>query len=175
MEPNGFLKVRIEIRFLNTSARILFDRNPISEEIEIQRILKSSPFLSTPVEGGPLVFSDSHLEALIQAAFALGWEVMAFRRQLSRSQNFKAHIQSGIDWFDLSAKFEFENGMSFGLPQLLQHIKSGHKFVALADGTSGLIRDEWIQKFGEWPSLAPLKETNFDSRRFRLSFFRGAK
>lgn len=98
-------------------------------------------------------------------------EVLAFNRKLSPSQNYKANVTSGIDWFDLSVKFEFGKGTSFGLPQLLQNLKAGQRFITLADGSSGLIREEWIKKFGRMASLGAVEGDQLRLTKVQALFF----
>jgi superfamily II DNA or RNA helicase len=115
--------------------------------------------------------NEEDMESLIEKAFGLGWEVIAFQRKISPSQSFKGNVSSGIDWFDLSVKFEFGKGLSFGLPQLLQNLKAGQRFITLADGSYGLIREEWIKKFGRMAQLGVVEGDHIRLTKVQALFF----
>ena len=133
--------------FFSSDNRTIFKRDVENEQREATRLQETSED-SESLVFGTIQISESNLEKIIERAFSLGWEVVAFKKNVNQKKDFKATISTGIDWFDLSVGFEFSNGFIFGLPQLLQTIKSGQRFISLADGSTGLIPNEWIKKFG---------------------------
>lgn len=119
----------------------------------------------------PLVLSEELLAPLIEDAFALGWEVVAYNKKVTQNRDLKGTVASGIDWFDLSLQFVFANGQTLGIPQLLKNLKSGQKFISLADGSTGLIREDWLQKFGRMAQMGALAGENLRLTKIQALFF----
>lgn len=57
----------------------------------------------------------------------------------------KLEVSSGIDWFDLNAEADF-GGQKMGFGKILDSINNGERFVKLADGKTGVIPKEWVEK-----------------------------
>jgi len=151
----------------SSSVRTIYKRNLENEKNETSKLhdipenLENSENFANKLSD-KIEISQSKLSEIVDKAFQLGWEVIAFKKQVTKSKDFKAIMTSGVDWFDLSINFEFSNGLMLGLPQLLKNIKSGQRFISLADGTTGLIREEWIKKFS---SMAQAGRVEGDSIR----------
>jgi hypothetical protein len=56
------------------------------------------------------------------------------------------NVISGIDWFETAIKVKF-NKQTVSLKHLHKSIRNKSKFVQLDDGTSGILPDEWLEKF----------------------------
>jgi superfamily II DNA or RNA helicase len=54
-------------------------------------------------------------------------------------------VASGIDWFDVHGSASFD-GTSVAWPELLKAARTGDRFVTLADGSVGLVPDEWMRR-----------------------------
>jgi hypothetical protein len=54
-------------------------------------------------------------------------------------------VASGIDWFDVHGEASFD-GTSVAWPELLKAARTGDRFVTLADGSVGLVPDEWMRR-----------------------------
>lgn len=101
-------------------------------------------------------FSESEFLNAVRKSLELGWEVQANQKPVQVGKNFQMQINSsGLDWFDLSATFKFE-GFEVKLPTLLQHLKSGDKFIKLGDSNFGILPDEWLAKFGPLAELGQI-------------------
>ena len=55
-------------------------------------------------------------------------------------------MSSGVDWFDLEARCDFD-GLGVGLPKLLEALRRGEQFVVLDDGWAGNATCELMDKF----------------------------
>jgi hypothetical protein len=68
----------------------------------------------------------------------------------NKISQYKAEIAinviSGIDWFETAIKVKF-NKQTVSLKHLHKSIRNKNKFVQLDDGTTGILPDEWLQKF----------------------------
>ena len=58
-------------------------------------------------------------------------------------------LQSGIDWFDVHMAVSFGD-QKIGLKEIQKSIVNQSRFVALGDGTQGLLPQEWIDKFSRY-------------------------
>jgi superfamily II DNA or RNA helicase len=85
-------------------------------------------------------------EESAESLLALGWVVEVEGRTLRTSSGTSVAVRSGIDWFDLSAGVRFGE-QEVGLPALLAAIESGSRFVALGDGSRGLLPREWVESW----------------------------
>jgi superfamily II DNA or RNA helicase len=76
-----------------------------------------------------------------------GWHVAAEGKSFRRPGKMSASISSGLDWFDLCGEIEYgENSVQ--LPKLLAALKRGETMVQLADGSFGLLPEEWLKRLG---------------------------
>jgi|694.fasta_scaffold07837_17 non-specific serine/threonine protein kinase len=87
-------------------------------------------------------------------------------------QNFKIHkskpttkvqVSSGIDWFDTEVEINFD-GQVARLSDIQKALSIKQNYVALGDGTYGLLPEEWLQKF----SLL-FKMADADGKKLRVS------
>jgi superfamily II DNA or RNA helicase len=85
-------------------------------------------------------------EESAESLLALGWVVEVEGRTLRTSSGTSVAVRSGIDWFDLSAGVRFGE-QEVALPALLAAIESGSRFVALGDGSRGLLPREWVESW----------------------------
>jgi superfamily II DNA or RNA helicase len=112
-----------------------------------------------------LSLPSKHLARVVPALIAAGWQVEAEGKLIRKPGEFKLSVSSGVDWFDLEARCDFD-GQSVGLPRLLEALQRGQQFVTLDDGSQGMLPETWLAKFAP---LAGLGETQGDALRFRPS------
>jgi len=112
-----------------------------------------------------VAFVRRELPNLVSALSDLGWTVVADGRPIRRPGEFQLSVASGVDWFDLSGTFDF-GGAAATLPELLQALRSGEKYVLLDDGSQGMLPADWLKRFG---GLASLGEDREGAVRFRPS------
>ncbi|MCP4202275.1 MAG: hypothetical protein GY769_10095 [bacterium] len=98
-------------------------------------------------------------ERLIDGGWQLGYE----RARLRRPGAFDLRVTTGIDWFELEGDVDFEN-VPIALPELLEALRRGQRFVALDDGTHGMLPAQWLERYSPLAHLAP--ESAGDSVRF---------
>lgn len=83
----------------------------------------------------------------VRGLIKLGWQVHAGGKQVHEPGNLNFEIKSGIDWFELHAKVDFE-GRTVPFPELLSALSRGDSTVRLDDGSLGILPEEWIKQFG---------------------------
>ncbi|MEZ6016726.1 MAG: DEAD/DEAH box helicase [Planctomycetota bacterium] len=85
-------------------------------------------------------------EEAAEQLMGFGWAVEVEGRTLRTSSGTSIAVRSGIDWFDLQAGVRFGD-QEVALPTLLQAIESGSRFVALGDGSRGLLPRDWVESW----------------------------
>ena len=98
-------------------------------------------------------------ETLVDAGFTVELSGRAVRGGGAAA----VQVRSGIDWFDLDATLDYGGGATAALPALLAALRRGERTVALADGSLGLVPDEWAAR---WGALAALGTASGDAVRF---------
>jgi superfamily II DNA or RNA helicase len=94
-----------------------------------------------------------------------GWSVEGDGARLRTSAGGQLSLKSGIDWFQLDGKLEFD-GEAVQLPALLAAVKRKDRFVKLGDGKLGLLPEQWLAQIAP---LVSLGDSRRDELRFRTS------
>jgi superfamily II DNA or RNA helicase len=97
-----------------------------------------------------------------RALLEAGWQVEAEGKLYRRSGEIHIEVTTGIDWFDLKGKVQFDDQVA-SLPRLLQALKRGENTIQLDDGTFGMLPEDWLKKYG---MLAGLGTAEGDQLRF---------
>ncbi|OGV46893.1 MAG: hypothetical protein A2X46_15795 [Lentisphaerae bacterium GWF2_57_35] len=105
----------------------------------------------------------SLLPRLVAGLVAAGWEVKAKGKLYRKSGAFDVQVQSGIDWFDLQVRCDFD-GKTASLPALLEALRKKESWVKLDDGSLGILPEEWLQKYG---LVAAMGTVEGDAVRFK--------
>lgn len=87
------------------------------------------------------------LGQVVRGLIAGGWQIHADGMQVHQPAPLSFEIKSGIDWFELHAKVDFE-GRSIAFPELLSALARGDCTVRLDDGSLGILPEEWIRHYG---------------------------
>jgi superfamily II DNA or RNA helicase len=74
-----------------------------------------------------------------------GWHVEAEGRMYHQPGSARLDVRSGIDWFELHGHVAYGE-QRVSLPDLLAALERGESFVALGDGTMGLLPEAWLRK-----------------------------
>jgi superfamily II DNA or RNA helicase len=115
------------------------------DELGAQPLPKSA--LTPPPEGAHLAVTPARLPAMVSALVAEGWRVEAGGRTYRQPRAWQMSVKSGVDWFDLEGRVEFD-GVAVGLPAVLEALRRGANSVVLDDGTLGLLPEEWLGRHG---------------------------
>ena len=76
---------------------------------------------------------------------AEGWRVEADGKLFRTPGAMSIAVSSGIDWFDLKGHVTYGE-LRASLPELLAASRRGERFVRLADGSLGLLPEEWLSR-----------------------------
>ena len=87
------------------------------------------------------------LPTVVPTLIREGWIVEAEGKLYRAATDFRVSVASGIDWFDLSGSVQFGDQV-VPLPRLLTAARKGEHLIKLADGTFGVLPEEWLAKYG---------------------------
>lgn len=76
----------------------------------------------------------------------LGFNKLAKNKLNSNKAKVTIHVVSGINWFDTTVAIYFGK-QKVSLKNLHKAVKNRSKYIALDDGTMGILPAEWIEKF----------------------------
>ena len=88
----------------------------------------------------------SRLPVAVRKLVSEGWRLEADGKLYRRPAKFELKVASGVDWFELHGRADFE-GHSVEMPQLLRAIARGEHSVPLDDGTYGLLPEDWLKRY----------------------------
>jgi superfamily II DNA or RNA helicase len=97
------------------------------------------------------------LESTVAALLAERWRVEVdgvVRRPLVKAQ---VTVTTGIDWLAVDAEADF-GGVLARIPELLAALRHQRRTVLLADGSVGVLSDEWAERLRRWAALAKERE-----------------
>lgn len=115
-------------------------------EVKNSYVKELQPGLYMP-RNSPVDFLLKYLTHFIELGFEiLGTDNLKKFKINTSFPNFKYHISSGLDWFDLEMKLDF-SGTAVTLDSLLDSLKNKKNYVKLSDGSIGVLPEEWIEKF----------------------------
>lgn len=102
----------------------------------------------------PVDFLLHHVPRLAEGGFTIFGEDSLKGVKVNRvTPTLSFNVSSGIDWFDVEAIAEFGDTTA-SLKELRRAIKKRERYVKLADGSIGMIPEEWIQRFRHVFALA---------------------
>lgn len=106
---------------------------------------------------------------IVETLLEEGWRVSVEGKTLRRSGDYSMRIESGVDWFEIKGKVEFQ-GAELEIPQLLKAIRSGKRFIDLGDGAAGMLPEAWVNQFAPLADLMNRQaEADDESARFQLT------
>jgi superfamily II DNA or RNA helicase len=128
--------------------RLLVRRDPAAERQAGAR-LRELGFHAAPEstpEDPTLRLPAAAVAASVRTLLGEGWLVEAQGKPYRTAGRTELRVASGIDWFELQGGVEFA-GETTRLPELLAALRRGESFVPLADGSLGLLPEEWLRRF----------------------------
>ena len=146
--------------------RRLILRDPGAEHAHEERLrglgIRRPPEYAASAIGARLVIAPGRLARAVGALLADGWHVEAEGKRYRRPGSFHLEVGSGVDWFELRGRVDFEGAIA-ALPELLAALRRGESAVRLGDGTYGVLPEEWLRRVAP---LAGLGEAEGADLRF---------
>jgi superfamily II DNA or RNA helicase len=140
-------------------------RDSAVEAAAIERLhqLGFRPASNYQTRYGSVELPAKNLQRVVAPLLSEGWHIEAEGKTYRRPGSFQIEVTSGIDWFELHGRLDFD-GHTANLPALLAAMKRGENLIQLDDGTYGMVPEEWLKKYG---ALAGMGTTEGDHLRFR--------
>lgn len=132
---------------VDAEGRRLIRRQPETEQRLLRRLLEAGVRKDSYYDSFSV--PRNKVPRLVTTLIEEGWHVWGNRKPYRRAGEFSLSVSSGIDWFDVDAKVHFD-GQSTKLPELLAALEKGERFVQLADGSLGMLPDEWLSQHRGW-------------------------
>ncbi|MGZ3747260.1 MAG: DEAD/DEAH box helicase [Pseudobdellovibrionaceae bacterium] len=121
-------------------------------------------------ESFDFILRESQFVKVAEQILARKWQLLVAQRPVTLGRIDRIEVQtSGVDWFSLQADFHF-GGQKFGLPQLLGQLQTGSRIIELGDGSTGILPEEWIRKFGPLVEMGQLKEDKLQINKLQALF-----
>lgn len=79
----------------------------------------------------------------------------------------KIGLKSDIDWFDLEIEISFGN-QKVGLKELQKAFLKKTNYVALGDGTLGILPEEWIKKLAKYFKVGEIKKNGIKLSNYQF-------
>ncbi|MEP7126785.1 MAG: SNF2-related protein, partial [Byssovorax sp.] len=115
------------------------------DALGIEAIGKTS---TPPPEGAHLVVPSARLPEIVAALEVAGFRVEASAGPAYRAaRGLRMALSSGVGWFDVDGEIDF-GGATAKLPQVLDALRRGQRFVTLDDGTLGVLPEAWLAQHG---------------------------
>jgi superfamily II DNA or RNA helicase len=147
------------------ATRCVMRRDPAAEAAAFDQLFASGAHRANFYRGTSndhLLVRPKEIAGLVRQLMSKGWQVESEGSTIRRPGAVAIHVASGVDWFDLEGKCDFD-GTSVSLPKLLAALHSGTPFVLLDDGTQGIIPEEWLARYAP---LVELGQVQGDRLRF---------
>ncbi len=139
-------------------------RRKLDAELEAFNTLRAMP-IRPMSQSEPTAFRlpSKRLPAVIGTLLRAGWRVEAEGKLYRPARSLAIRVESGIDWFDVRGKADFD-GQEVPFPQILEAIRKGETTILLGDGTVGILPDDWLRKYAGFNAAG---EIDGDSIRFK--------
>ena len=82
-------------------------------------------------------------------------ELKKFKFNPNKGQ-FQIRASSGIDWFDMKLELHFGDQFA-SLSEIKKAVLNRQNYVALKDGSMGMLPDDWLEKYGQMLKMGQVK------------------
>jgi len=141
LQFDSTLNARSKILQLDGQDRLL-NRRVRDEAAALQQLTE----LQLREESLSYRLAPKRLNEVVCALTRAGWKVQAEGKLYRSARSIDIRIESGIDWFDVHGKADFD-GQHVAFPQILEALRKGENSVTLGDGSVGLMPEDWLRKY----------------------------
>jgi superfamily II DNA or RNA helicase len=121
-------------------------------------------------ESFDFILRESQFVKVAEQILAKKWQLLVAQRPVTLGSIDRIEVQSsGVDWFSLQVDFQF-GGQKFGLPQLLGQLQTGSRIIELGDGSTGILPEDWLRKFGPLIEMGQLKDDKLQINKLQALF-----
>lgn len=136
---------------------LLVHRDPEAEQQFINRLAGLHSQFIAPPEGNSLVLRGSDvlrnnwfflfMDAMKEDKVPVfGFDALRNFRFNTARPSTHIHVSSGLDWFDARVEVDF-SGQRVGIQDIKKALSARQSFVQLADGTLGILPEEWLKRY----------------------------
>ncbi|HTB51383.1 MAG TPA: SNF2-related protein [Ferruginibacter sp.] len=136
---------------------LVVHRNKEAEQKFIDKLTSLHSQFIRPEEGNSLILKGAEVlrnnwfflfvDAMKESKIPVfGFEALKNFRFNTARPSTHIHVSSGLDWFDAKIEIDFE-GQKVGINDIKKALASKQSFVQLADGTLGILPDEWLKRY----------------------------
>ncbi|MEQ1665923.1 MAG: hypothetical protein ABL927_11160, partial [Bdellovibrionales bacterium] len=126
-------------------AQKVFSRN-FEEETRVYNLLPQHLIRTRNRESIELpTIAAKSLYEFVKTSLAAGIFTVVENKKVQATKDLQLSVTSGVDWFDVDGKVDFE-GRWVKLPALLESITKGESFVPLDDGSIGVISEQMKER-----------------------------
>ncbi len=97
-----------------------------------------------------------------------GWEVLKNFRFNTAKPKTQIYISNGVDWFDAKVDVVFGD-QRVTIAEVKKALQNKQSFVQLADGTLGVLPEEWIKKYSMLFRLGENKQEKLRLSKYHIS------
>jgi superfamily II DNA or RNA helicase len=128
--------------------RVALRRDAAAERAQMDA-LRAAGFRPAPYgqERDPYEIPASKLSDSLIELIERGWRIESAGKAYRTSGTIAVDVRSGVDWFDVRVQTDF-GGVTAPLPALLAALKRGERTVVLADGSIGVVTEDFLRKLG---------------------------
>ena len=94
------------------------------------------------------ILPGARLHAAIAGLDRLGWRIEGRDGPILRAPRVHAQVASGVEWFDLEVRIDYEGGETLALPELIRAVRRRERVVRLSGGGIGFLPEEWLERHG---------------------------
>lgn len=156
---------------VEAASRRMAHRNRAAEERAVE-LLASLGVREDSGLGAPRVVEREVLagrvESLVASLIAEGWQVEVDGARYRSAADLSLAVTSGVDWFDLEGGAFFD-GVEVALPALLAAIDQDESRVVLADGSVGVVPEDWRRRLVPLLALGAKSEQGVRFARNQLA------
>jgi SNF2 family DNA or RNA helicase len=136
---------------------LVVHRNKEAEQKFIDKLTSLHSQFVRPEDGNSLILKGAEVlrnnwfflfvDAMKESKIPVfGFEALKNFRFNTARPSTHIHVSSGLDWFDAKVEIDFE-GQRVGINDIKKALASKQSFVQLADGTLGILPDEWLKRY----------------------------
>jgi superfamily II DNA or RNA helicase len=156
---------------LQVNPRRVLLRDPDAERAAGRRLtrlgFREQTYYLGAVAKTALALAPRHLPHVVRTLLETGWEVEAEGRLYRRPGAIRIEVSSGVDWFDLHGRVDFDGAVAT-LPELLAALRRGENAVRLGDGTFGILPEEWLNRCGVLAGFGVAQDGHLRFRRSQV-------
>nr|WP_256437905.1 DEAD/DEAH box helicase [Aquimarina sp. U1-2] len=97
-----------------------------------------------------------------------GYNDLSVKKYSLHKPSIQMNINSGVDWFDVNVKVAFGD-LTVSLQDLQKSVINKNKYIALDDGSIGILPEHWLEKYAHLFRTATVKKEGIRVSKYQFS------